>query len=200
MFDNMRSYTDFSGATSPVASPSNRRVGADRLSNLLGEPDFHEELLMADLEGLEKEDFVQSRFITDPKQKKEEAEMIGRLGELMAMLGPRYKTLPRDVVMKRAEKAELTPAQRKLLRSGGHGAAASLQRSRPSSSVPALLGEASDPDGKARAAWLAALSSARAAQRRAERKERSAMGNDEEDLVGLVDGASAGKAALAAFV
>lgn len=198
MFDTMQSFTDFSGAASPSVSPSgpsSRRVGGDRLSNLLGEPDFHEELLIA---GLEEADGIHSRFVTDPKQKKE-PEMIERLGGLMALLGPRYKTLPREVVLKRVERGELTPAQRKLLRSGGHGAGANLQRPRPTSSVPAL-GEAADPDGKARAAWLQALSSARAARLKSERQERSSMANAAETETSLVDGASAGKASLAAYV
>lgn len=205
LHDSMRSFANWSGATSPsCSSPTQRRTAGDRglLSNLFSEPgDFQEELLLA---AVDAEEEGLSGLIAGGAARRpaDPPEMIERLGGLMALLGPRYKTLPKEFLWKRAATGEMTPAQRKLFKSGGHGAADHLQRPRPSASAPALLGESSDPDGKARAAWLAACAGSRALQRKKERAERGAASNASGNLdkePDLVDGASAGKAALVAY-
>lgn len=89
-----------------------------------------------------------ARRPTDPP------ETIERLGGLMALLGPRYKTLPLEVLWQKAA-TNNTPLQRRELRLGGTNSAwmaASPPRPRR---LPEEAPDA-DPDGIARAAWIAA--------------------------------------------
>jgi len=96
-------------------------------------------------------------------ERSEKDPMISRLGHYMALLGPRYK-LSKEMIWEKAERGELTPAQRRLQKQGG--IVAVLEREggllASSSSAPAV-GKvvAADSDGKARAAWLAARASER---------------------------------------
>lgn len=102
---------------------------------------------------------------------------IERLGELMSLLGPRYKTLPREKLWEKAASGDLTAFQRRALQAKGHGAAVAGAvggdgvaehhngdggRSRGGAGA-GVSGSPSkreavdaDPDGNARAAWLAA--------------------------------------------
>ncbi|CAJ1337422.1 unnamed protein product [Effrenium voratum] len=85
-------------------------------------------------------------------------DMIERLGDLMALLGPRYRTLPREALWEKAVVGSTTPLQRKEKRLGP--AAYTLTRSQSQSSKnrtnsPEWLPDY-DPDGAARAKWLQA--------------------------------------------
>lgn len=94
----------------------------------------------------------------DLNEKSEKDPMISRLGQYMALLGPRYK-ISKEMVWEKAARGELTAAQRRLQKQGG--IVAVLEREggllAGSASAP-TLGKvvAADSDGKARAAWLAA--------------------------------------------
>lgn len=77
-------------------------------------------------------------------------EAISKLGDLMALLGPRYKTLSRQKLWEQAKNTE-TPLQMRLRHSrdldfSASGKIRGASRGRR---------EPDDPDGKARAAWLA---------------------------------------------
>jgi len=91
-------------------------------------------------------------------------DMIERLGHLMALLGPRYRTLPREELWEKAVAGQTTALQRREKRLGA-AAAHSISgfaksrgqnqgnKNRPRS--PEWLPDY-DPDGAARAAWLQA--------------------------------------------
>merc|ERR1711920_247735 len=94
----------------------------------------------------------------------EDREVIDRLGGLMAILGPRYKTLSRDALWERARVGETTPLQRELARVGDakkqqeadekerkKKAKKAFRKDKP---VPVVDAPDDDPDGRPRAAWL----------------------------------------------
>jgi hypothetical protein len=91
-------------------------------------------------------------------------DMIERLGDLIALLGPRYRTLPREELWRRAVVGRTTPLQRLEKRLGKEGAVSlcDLHRVRSGNHKPTVDRDVSpesldyDPDGKARAAWLTA--------------------------------------------
>ncbi|CAE7476274.1 unnamed protein product [Symbiodinium pilosum] len=97
------------------------------------------------------------------RQHRDPPDMIERLGDLMALLGPRYRTLPREAVWEKAVAGSSTAMQRREKRLGRvdlRAAAAALgnrsrgqTKARPPS--PERLQDY-DPDGSARAAWLRA--------------------------------------------
>merc|ERR1712217_445036 len=63
----------------------------------------------------EDDDFISSSLSATALQRKaEDPEVIERLGSLMAILGPRYKTVSRDALWERARVGETTPLQRQL--------------------------------------------------------------------------------------
>lgn len=96
-------------------------------------------------------------------------EMIERLGDLMALLGPRYKTVKKEMLWHRAEVGDLGAFHRKLLREKQEreqGARTEEPRRRAHDARDASDAELDpDPDGRARAAWLSAR--AQEAERRA---------------------------------
>lgn len=114
-------------------------------------------------------------------EKIEKDPMISRLGHYMALMGPRYK-IAKEMIWEKAERGELTAAQRRLQKQGG--IVAVLQREGGllgSCSAPAV-GKvvAADSDGKARAAWLAA----RAAERdRGTRKNSTGLATKSLSMV-----------------
>jgi len=101
----------------------------------------------------------------------EKDPMIMRLGHFMALLGPRYKTISKEMIWEQAERGERTPAQRRLAKLGGiEAVGGGPDRSlRASASAPGELALAADSDGKARAAWLAARTADRERRNRAAR-------------------------------
>merc|ERR1719159_744381 len=98
--------------------------------------------------------------------------MLQRLGDLMALLGPRYKTLPRQLIWEKAEKGDMTAFQRRLQKAGGIQAVVGVPGQRPSGSAPVFTRDAvtADSDGKARAAWLQARSAERVRRNRSRAK------------------------------
>lgn len=91
-------------------------------------------------------------------------DMIERLGDLMALLGPRYRTLPRAAIWEKAVVGSTTALQRREKRLGPAAAhsISGFARSRGQSQgsknrarSPEWLPDY-DPDGPARAAWLQA--------------------------------------------
>lgn len=91
-------------------------------------------------------------------------DMIERLGDLMALLGPRYRTLPRSEIWEKAVVGQTTALQRREKRLGPAAAHSisgfaksrgerEASKNRPRS--PEWLPDY-DPDGAARAAWLQA--------------------------------------------
>jgi hypothetical protein len=89
--------------------------------------------------------------------------MIKRLGHYMALLGPRYK-LSKELIWEKAKRGEMSAAQRRLHKQGGIEAVMKreggmLSNSRSDPSVGEVV--ATDSDGKARAAWLAARATER---------------------------------------
>lgn len=91
-------------------------------------------------------------------------DMIERLGDLMALLGPRYRTLPRSELWEKAVVGQTTALQRREKRLGAAAAHSisgfaksrgerEASKNRPRS--PEWLPDY-DPDGAARAAWLQA--------------------------------------------
>merc|ERR1712151_41344 len=96
------------------------------------------------------------------QRKAEDPEVIERLGHLMALLGPRNKTLSRDALWEKARIGETTPLQRQIARVGD-------AKKQQDAGRPKILKGASrkaalcqlpkdeadeDPDGAPRAAWL----------------------------------------------
>lgn len=97
-------------------------------------------------------------FLTSGENYSDKDPMIKRLGNYMSLLGPRYKTISKEMIWEKAQRGEMTPFQRRLEKAGGIeavGGGPDLTL-RHSSSAPGDLVLASDSDGKARAAWLAA--------------------------------------------
>eukprot|EP00927_Polykrikos_kofoidii_P077965 TRINITY_DN74848_c0_g1_i1.p1 TRINITY_DN74848_c0_g1~~TRINITY_DN74848_c0_g1_i1.p1 ORF type:complete len:428 (+),score=75.53 TRINITY_DN74848_c0_g1_i1:89-1285(+) len=90
-------------------------------------------------------------------------EMIERLGSMMALLGPRYKTLSRKTIWERAERGELSAFQRRLKKERELG----MVHVNPLKAVfqrdtgAAFEIITPDPESAARAAWLAARRRAR---------------------------------------
>lgn len=88
----------------------------------------------------------------------DDPEMIERLGDLMACLGPRYRTLNKEVMWERACRGETSAFQRRLAKERELGAApynplkAALRRD-PGAALEVIQ---PDPEGPARASWLAA--------------------------------------------
>jgi len=100
---------------------------------------------------------------------REQDPMIKRLGHFMALLGPRYKCCSKGMIWEQAERGERTPAQRRLHKLGGiEAVGGGPDRLLKSSSAPGDL--SNDPDGRARAAWLAARTTER------DRRSRLARG------------------------
>lgn len=92
--------------------------------------------------------------------KQDPPEIIERLGDLMALLGPRYRTLSREAVWEKALAGGMTSFERREKRLGTAAASAlsghtrrGQSKGRPPS--PERLQDY-DPDGSARAAWLQA--------------------------------------------
>ncbi|CAE8625848.1 unnamed protein product [Polarella glacialis] len=91
-------------------------------------------------------------------------DMIERLGDLMALLGPRYRTLPREAVWEKAVVGSTTPLQRREKRLGSATVHASLGSKGHRGQHRRTAGKRQqspetldlDPDGTARAAWLTA--------------------------------------------
>lgn len=81
---------------------------------------------------------------------------IKRLGNYMALLGPRYKTISKEMIWEKAERGERTALQRRMHKLGIEPQCKPDTSLRLSSSAPGSLSLASDSDGRARAAWLAA--------------------------------------------
>lgn len=99
----------------------------------------------------------------------EKDPMIKRLGHFMALLGPRYKTISKEMIWEKAERGERTPAQRRLHKLGGiEAVGGGPDRMIKSGSAPGEL--ALDSDGRARSAWLAARTAERDRRNRAARK------------------------------
>lgn len=98
----------------------------------------------------------------------EKDPMIKRLGHYMALLGPRYKTIPKEMIWEKAEMGDMTPFQRRLKKAGGITAVGGG----PDTSLRAgpMPGELTDSDGKARAAWLAARTAEQERRNRAARR------------------------------
>jgi hypothetical protein len=105
----------------------------------------------------------------------EKDPMITRLGHMMALLGPRYKTIPKEVIWEKAQRGERTPAQRRLAKLGGIEAVGGGpdRQLRSSASAPGEL--TADEDGRARAAWLAARTAERERRNRAARSSSGAV-------------------------
>lgn len=94
--------------------------------------------------------------------------MIKRLGHFMALLGPRYKCVNKEMIWDKAKTGERTPAQRRLHELGGIENAGGG----PDKFLGAALDNpviSKDEDGKARAAWLAARATERERRTRAAR-------------------------------
>lgn len=105
---------------------------------------------------------------TDDDGGKEKDPMISRLGHLMALLGPRYKCVSKELMWEKAKRGDRTSVERRLDKFGGIvNLGGGPDRLRPSGSAP---GE-NDSDGTARVAWL----EARTAER--ERRNQAARGN-----------------------
>ncbi|CAE7590220.1 unnamed protein product [Symbiodinium sp. KB8] len=93
--------------------------------------------------------------------KQDPPEIIERLGDLMGLLGPRYRTLSREAVWEKALAGGMTAFERREKRLGtaaasalsGHSRSRGQSKGRPPS--PERLQDY-DPDGSARAAWLQA--------------------------------------------
>jgi len=91
--------------------------------------------------------------------------MIKRLGHFMALLGPRYKCVNKDMIWEKAAIGERTPMQRRLDK--GLEAIGGPDRHRPAPGDMPVISK--DEDGKARAAWLAARATERERRQRAAR-------------------------------
>mmetsp|Transcript_69658 Transcript_69658/g.193868 ORF Transcript_69658/g.193868 Transcript_69658/m.193868 type:complete len:421 (-) Transcript_69658:115-1377(-) len=122
------------------------------LHHLRGPGDTEEELTMA-LDAMNDEYLgeLHGRPAQSP-------EMIKRLGSLMELFGPRYKTVSKDMIWERAEKGDLSPFQRRLKKDKEIGAGpkdflSDLPKTAPGAE---LDGVGLDPDGPARRQWLAA--------------------------------------------
>lgn len=134
-------------ASSPSAMPPRRQLGLERSA------------------GQTFEDL--SLSATDVAGGKEKDPMIHRLGHLMALLGPRYKCVSKELMWEKAKRGDRTPVERRLDKFGGIVAlGGGPDRLRPSGSAPA-----EDEDGTARVAWL----EARTAER--ERRNQAARNN-----------------------
>lgn len=109
----------------------------------------------------------------------ESPEVIERLGSLMAVLGPRYKTLSRDALWERARIGETTPLQRQLSRVGEAKEAMAGSKNLKGAARRAKMQQEpkeapdEDPDRGPRAAWLEAR--AREKERR-DRAHQKALG------------------------
>jgi hypothetical protein len=102
----------------------------------------------------------------------EKDPMVKRLGHFMALLGPRYKLIPKEVIREKALIGDRTPFQRRLAKAGGiEAVGGGPDRSLRMTNVP---GELLDSDGKARAAWLAARTAEQERRNRAARINRGA--------------------------
>jgi hypothetical protein len=139
-----------SAPSSPAASPSPARRLPDRTSISSQHSQDSEEDFLAVTSA------IPGGYSND---KSEKDPMISRLGHYMALLGPRYK-LSKEMVWEKAERGELTAAQRRLQKQGGIVAVLEREGGLLASiaSSAKTLGKATpaDQDGKARAAWLAA--------------------------------------------
>jgi len=81
---------------------------------------------------------------------------LERLGEMISLLGPRYKTLQRERIWEKALEGELTPLQRKMKRLEGiPGADAGLPRVPKKMPVPPEDWPDMDTEAPTRATWLA---------------------------------------------
>lgn len=139
---------------SPTGSPP-RRPPASLVNTSSRESDEDQTFLTSGVK-------AESGYSQDP--------MIKRLGHFMALLGPRYKTISKEMLWEKAERGERTPAQRRLHKLGGiEAVGGGPDRLRPSGSAPDGLGPGGDSDGKARSAWLAARTAEREKRNRAAR-------------------------------
>jgi len=136
-------------STGLCALPPRRQPGLDRSSTTF-------------------EDLDRNLAAIDADGEKEKDPMISRLGHLMALLGPRYKCVSKELMWEKAKRGDRTPIERRLDKFGGIvNLGGGPDRLRPSGSAP---GE-NDSDGTARVAWL----EARTAER--ERRNQAARGN-----------------------
>jgi len=140
---------------------------------LFGEETSREEKLFvaAEKEAAALAELAQSGAMS--KRQPDAPDMIERLGDLMSLLGPRYRTVPRQAIWEKAVLGETTALYRleqRLGRDAAHSISG-FKRGRKSrlgtkkvqpEDIPSY-----DPDGAARAAWLHA---------RALEKEREARG------------------------
>eukprot|EP00440_Ansanella_granifera_P076239 gb/GFBE01082734.1/.p1 GENE.gb/GFBE01082734.1/~~gb/GFBE01082734.1/.p1 ORF type:complete len:452 (+),score=35.05 gb/GFBE01082734.1/:1-1356(+) len=136
---------------------------ADDVEDPLWGTDFsrEEQLFLA----AEEETAALSMGCQGGKRHPDPPDMIERLGDLMALLGPRYRTLPREEVWQKAVVGATTPLQRREKRLGhaaahsisgfpkprGRGGRTGKSRHRSPERAPDH-----DPDGIARSAWLKA--------------------------------------------
>jgi len=117
-----------------------------------------EQLFMA----AEEEAAALSRDRDILKRHPDPPDMIERLGDLMALLGPRYRTLPREAVWEKAVVGSTTPLQRLEKRLGStaaHSISAGFKHRGPVKTKQRIGPENlpdNDPDGRERAAWLKA--------------------------------------------
>jgi len=139
------------------------------------EPSREEQLFMAAEEEAAALSEVAERDIL--KRHPDPPDMIERLGDLMALLGPRYRTLPREAVWEKAVVGSTTSLQRREKRlgsaaaraiSGGfkHRGPVKIKQHKMPENAPD-----NDPDGRERAAWL------QAKEREKEIKARGGVAN-----------------------
>lgn len=140
---------------------------------LFGEGMSREEQLFeaAEKEAAALSELAQSGAMS--KRQPDAPDMIERLGDLMALLGPRYRTVPRQALWEKAVLGETTALYRleqRLGRDAAHSISGfkrgRVRRSGTKKVQPEDI-PSYDPDGSARAAWLHA---------RALEKEREARG------------------------
>jgi len=172
-----------SAIQSAASSGSPTRRSSIRLVELhdgdaLQNPEQHSSALLDEEDQFEAEQEALRRLLarrqgTEEHGSADSPEAIQHLSNFMTLLGPRYKVLPRHVLWERANRDECEhkkPPRRHNVR-GGQSNAMPLQAARQSSF--ASLDEI-DPDGGARAAWLAAR--AREKERRG-REPQSPLGS-----------------------
>jgi len=139
------------------------------------EPSREEQLFMAAEEEAAALSEVAERDIL--KRHPDPPDMIERLGDLMALLGPRYRTLPREAVWEKAVVGSTTSLQRREQRLGSAAARAISGGFKHRGSVKVKQHKMpenapdNDPDGRERAAWL------QAKEREKEIKARGGVAN-----------------------
>lgn len=149
-----------SAATSPAAgrsepgSPVQRAQhhDCDPFGTLSALPNDPEDMLLAAIDAAT----IENAGVSANKHCEEDSpETIERLGELMALLGPRYKLLPREKLFERAA-SQSTVLQRRIQARGLRPPSPAIRRSIKSPDPELQCTDGSDPDGPVRARWLAA--------------------------------------------